>query len=335
MSRSVYFRSAAWFLIAASGGVLVYSLLADERAAPRRVDPAAWGGDHVGRQFPPYVTGDECLFCHRDIGPTWAKNQHQQTIRLADPDDPALTALREIPDGDGDAGQTRFLMGGQRRTRFLKRSEQYGKLDLLTASFSPIQSKLENGDAVEWDATTFADRCAGCHTTAVNSQTRAFAAVSLDCFTCHGDVPLEHTKDVSLAILSPKNATAREVTSICGQCHLRGGRSRSSGLPYPNTFVSGDNLFRDFQVDLSDGAIAALPPIEQHIFVNARDVAEFEKLTTTCLTCHDMHGQSTAKHQTLEFAAICSSCHDPQTMELLDAIEPMNRQRTHSRVCDY
>ena len=34
----------------------------------RQVDPAAWGSDHVGQAMPAYVTGDECLFCHRKIG---------------------------------------------------------------------------------------------------------------------------------------------------------------------------------------------------------------------------------------------------------------------------
>ena len=45
------------------------------------------------------------------------------------------------------------------------------------------------------------------------------------------------------------------VTSICAQCHVRTGKSRSTGLPYPNNFVAGDNLFRDFQVDFSDEAL--------------------------------------------------------------------------------
>src|ERR1700742_2485374 len=46
------------------------------------VDPAAWGGNPVGKPIPEYVHGDECLFCHRnDIGGTWQDNAHGVTIR--------------------------------------------------------------------------------------------------------------------------------------------------------------------------------------------------------------------------------------------------------------
>jgi predicted CXXCH cytochrome family protein len=233
-------------------------------------------------------------------------------------------------------------MGSKRITRFLKRSKDYGKFDILSASCiaqsgSTSLEKLQNVESPHWETRTFADRCAGCHATAVNTQTRAFSATSLDCFACHGDVPLEHTKDVRRVFLSSKNRTPRQVTSICSQCHLRGGKSKSSKLPYPNTFVAGDNLFRDFQVDLSGAAIKALPPIDQHIFLNARDVAVFGNSTMTCLTCHDVHGQSSEKHQRLENATICSSCHVQGTdnTKLRDAILPFSKLQTHSRVCDY
>jgi hypothetical protein len=41
--------------------------------------------------------------------------------------------------------------------------------------------------------------------------------------------------------LSKKRATTvRAITSICAQCHVRYGKSRSTGLPYRNTFIAGD-----------------------------------------------------------------------------------------------
>jgi hypothetical protein len=210
-------------------------------------------------------------------------------------------------------------------------------LDLLSTAFSRRDGQLKNHDSPAWQTSAFADRCAGCHATAVETKSRAFAAISLDCFTCHGDVPLEHTKDVSRVLLSSQNAEARQVISLCGQCHLRGGKSKSTGRPYPNTFVAGDNLFRDFEVDFADEAIAAAPAIDQHIDLNAREVAVFGRSETTCLTCHDVHGQSTAKHRDLADAAICSSCHVPQTdhAKLRDGISPSQRLRTRSRTCDY
>lgn len=346
MPRLTFPWTAALLLVIAAPVALVVLSSAKEPAKPRRVDPAAWGGDHVGKPLPAYVTGDECLFCHRKIGPAWGDNRHQLTIRRADADDPAVVMLGELAKGKEWAGAARYLMGSERITRFLKRSKDYGKMELLSTSFHPQEEsrgpdrkggELKNSKSPHWDKKIFGDRCAGCHTTAVNTKSRAFSARSLDCFACHGDVDLKHTKDVRRVLLSSKNREPRQIVSICGQCHLRGGKSKSSGLPYPNTFVAGDNLFRDFLVDFSAAAIEAHPAVDRHIFLNARDVAIRGRTGTTCLTCHDVHGQSSEKHQKLDHSAICASCHVPETdhSKLRDGMLRRNRLRSHSRVCDY
>ena len=173
--------------------------------------------------------------------------------------------------------------------------------------------------------------------TAVDTTSRAFSAVSLDCFTCHGDVQTDHTTETKHALLSGGNREARQVVSICGQCHLRGGRSKSSGLPYANTFVPGDNLFRDFEVDFTDNNIDSQPAIDQHIYLNSRDVAVLGKLETDCLSCHDVHGQGTDKHRELENSAICATCHvaGSDNGKIHDTILPASRRKECSSVCDY
>src|SRR5205807_2128167 len=139
--------------------------------------------------------------------------------------------------------------------------------------------------------------CAGCHATAVDVKERSFAARSLDCYVCHGEVVLEHSKNTALVHLSRKRKDdARVVTSICAQCHIRTGKSRSTGLPYANNFVAGDNLFRDFQVDFSDTALAKLNPGDRHVLENIRDVVILGKEEITCLSCHEVHKQSSKKH---------------------------------------
>jgi predicted CXXCH cytochrome family protein len=346
MLRPRFLLTAALLLLIAASVAGVVATGADDRTKPRRLDPAAWGGDHVGKPTPAYVTGDECLFCHRKIGPTWNDNPHQLTIRPATPDDPAIAALGELAKGKEAVTETRHLMGSKRITRFLKRSKDYGKLELLSTTFHPGEAtrgrdrktgELKHSESLDWDKTTFGDRCAGCHATAVSVKTRAFSATSLDCFSCHGDVDLKHTKDVNRVLLSSKSRDPRKVVSICGQCHLRGGKSKSTGQPYPNTFVAGDNLFRDFQVDFSGAAIRAQSTIDRHIYLNARDVAILDRTKTTCLTCHDVHGQSSEKHQKLDDSAICASCHVPgsDNSELREAVLRRNRLQSRSRVCDY
>lgn len=310
-------------------------LVAEEAAIPsgKDLDPAAWGSDHVGRPLPQFVTGDECLFCHRDIGPSWAENRHNLTVRPATPDSAALQSLAGAPGFADVADEVDLLLGSERGTRFLQRGNAYGKLEMLNAAFVPDASgggHLVDVAKPQWDADKFADRCGGCHATAVDSKTKAFAAVSLDCVTCHGNVPLGHSNDVSLVHLSVANRAPREVVSICGQCHLRGGMSKTTGLPYPNQFVAGDNLFRDFQVDWDDAAIDRMSPGDRHLFHNARDVALRGQQDVTCLSCHDVHGQSTEKHQLLTRTVICGDCHvDSRASPFVRSSEE------HSAVCGY
>jgi hypothetical protein len=226
-------------------------------------------------------------------------------------------------------------MGNQNRQRFLKPNRDYGKLDLLSVEWAPAQTvgdgKLVASAQPHWDGKQFANTCAGCHCTGVDPRTRAFSALGLDCYTCHGLVDLKHSKDPSLVHLSKKRKDpAQIVTSICGQCHVRTGASVVSGLPYPNNFVAGDNLFRDFRVDFSSEAIGRLNPADRHVLENIREVVLFGQEEVTCLSCHDVHQQSTKKHRALAQTESCLSCHNQTgSKKIRKAYE------VHSQVCGY
>ncbi len=136
-SKSEKRRSRRAIVLTVAVLAITVSIVADDNKKPRRVDPAAWGTDHVGKPLPVYVTGDECLFCHRKIGPAWGDNHHQLTIRPATPDERAIKLLRKLDRRDEIAADTRYLLGSKRMTRFLKRSKEYGKLEILSTSLSP------------------------------------------------------------------------------------------------------------------------------------------------------------------------------------------------------
>jgi predicted CXXCH cytochrome family protein len=257
-------------------------------------DPAAWGGDHAGSPLPEHVHGDECLFCHRnDIGQTWQKNAHGISLRQRD-DAPDLIKKLNPPDS------VEFFLGSRREIRFLKK-EGYGKFAILSKGSNPT-----------WDKTGFAARCAGCHATAVETATKTFSAFGLDCYVCHGAVDLNHTADTKLMLLSKKRRDDAEViASICGQCHLRGGKSKSTGLPYPNQFVAGDNLFRDFEVDFALADDQRLNAGDRHLYRSVRDVV-LRGSGTTCLSCHKIHGQSTEKHRRVLREEVCLDCHNTE-----------------------
>jgi hypothetical protein len=314
---------------------LLCALCAKSAEPSRQLDPTKWGSDHVGKPVPEYVTGDECLFCHRaDVGPTWTANRHHRTIREADADSAAMLALKKSPPPQKLAEEVKLLLGGNQYLRYLKPAQGYGKVELLSvawASSNVAGGKLLSPDAPHWDAQKFERACAGCHTTGVDSKSHAFSSLALDCYVCHGDAKLEHSKDTTLMLLAKKRKDPpRVVTSICAQCHVRTGTSRSTGLPYPNNFVCGDNLFRDFQVDFSAARIASMNPADRHILENVRDVVILGKEDVTCLSCHEVHKQSTKKHHQVAPNDTCLDCHNPTGSKKV-----RKSYEVHSATCGY
>jgi hypothetical protein len=308
-------------------------------AASAPAQGSEWG-DHVDAPLPDYVTGEECLFCHRDDwGNRWAKNYHQRTVRPAEADSPAMKALAADAETKNFVSDAAYLLGTRREIRFLKRSSEYGKFGLLSAGYTSaapggnsrrVHGKLTDSKSAHWDDQTFAKSCAGCHATAVDPQTHAFSAISLDCYACHGIVNLQHSKDTKLIAFGKGNADPpRMQLANCAQCHLRTGKSKKSGLPYPTNFVVGDNLFRDYQVDLSDAALAQMNPGDRHVAQNAREVLE-GKSTTTCVSCHDIHRQSSTKHRQVAQGATCVSCHEPGQPK-----SKVTKYEVHSTLCEY
>src|SRR6185369_4242204 len=128
---------------------------ASKDTGQKKLDPTAWGSSHAGKPVPEFVHGDECLFCHRnDIGPGWQKNAHGIAVRQRE--DAADLVNKLNPPADVE-----FFLGSRHHTHFLKKAG-YGKFAILSPKG-------------EWDQNRFADRCAGCHSTAVDPQSRAFA----------------------------------------------------------------------------------------------------------------------------------------------------------------
>ena len=290
--------------------------------------------NHAGQPVPEYVHGDECLFCHRfNIGPGWQKNAHALTVRQAE-DAPELAALvASQPALRTVSGQIDYFLGSRHRVRFLHK-EGYGQFALLNtqAVIGPDHKAQSwvNLEKPAWNKVQFANRCAGCHSTGVDTETRQFSAFGLDCYTCHGVVSLEHTKDTSVIWLSKKHTPdALAVTSICAHCHLRTGHSKSSGLSYPNNFVAGDNLFQDYQVDFARAGDASLNAGDRHVIQNVRDVV-LNGGATTCLNCHRIHEQSTAKHRLVLTGPMCLECHKTTGPK-----KAVKTYIVHSEICEY
>ncbi len=230
-----------------------------------------------------YPTGDSCLFCHRsEVGTTWLDNAHAWTIR----------PVGEPPAVSGKLPQQATHVIGRDHFRALRQSG-YGRFAMLASAGG------------QWEEEAFGKQCAGCHTTAVSPKTKEFQAIALDCYTCHGNVPEDHAEKRGNALLSrARESNAAEITSICGSCHLRGGRSRTTGLPYPPGFVPGDDLFKDFEVDLKRRT-DQLDASDRHVYETAKSVLEGTS-EDTCVDCHRVHTAPEPRDPARKrFSAVC------------------------------
>lgn len=296
-------------VVLALGGCADTSLHAAAEAAAGGRDPAAWGRDFAGQPLPELAEGGQCLFCHREpVASKWSVDRHNKTMRTIE-EAPEARAALEAAAGAGVAHEARWVLGSGRRLRFARPGAGYGTAELLEAGYDPRAKEMTAGRQV-WDAKVFAESCAGCHATGYDNGSSSFMSASLDCAVCHGAVPLEHATEPSRALFSRRGATPPEaVISICGSCHVRTGRSKSTGRPFANNFLPGDNLFRDLEVDFSEAALRELNPIDRHILENVRDVAVLGKGATTCVSCHAVHLRSTVRHRKLAAEASCFVCH--------------------------
>jgi hypothetical protein len=304
----------------------------------KKLDPAAWGSNHVGKPLPEFVSGDECLFCHRNtVGATWQSNAHGVALRHRE-DAATLKELQNSHPKLKELGeQIEYFLGSRNCVRFLKK-DGYGRFAILDAqAVLNAERKVERWESADnpvWDNEKFANRCAGCHTTAVDAKTKTFSAFGLDCYTCHGSVDLNHTNDTSLVLLAKKRKdNAKVVTSLCAQCHLRESKSKASGLPYANNFVAGDNLFQDLTVDWAKADDTNLNPGDRHVWRNVRDVVINGDESITCLSCHQVHSAGganpTIRHRRILRTSICSECH------AADSFKTPSRYKVRSSLCEY
>ena len=107
------------------------------------------------------------------------------------------------------------------------------------------------------------------------------------------------------------------------------GHSKSSGLPYANNFIAGDNLFQDYEVDFARADDPSLNAGDRHVLRNVHDLV-LNGGTTNCLNCHRVHEQSTTKHRLVLSGPICLECHN--------ATGPKKDVKTyivHSEICEY
>ncbi|HKP11084.1 MAG TPA: multiheme c-type cytochrome, partial [Blastocatellia bacterium] len=287
---------------------------ASSGASAQRLDPAAWGSNHLGKPAPDLYGGDECLFCHRaTVGAVWQNDPHFRAIRdkfQGGRPAPEIEALGARPPFKKAAGEADFVLGHKRAARFLRRNDS-GGFDLLNAVlFDPKQPRADAQSKAAWDSQKFAARCIGCHMTGVDPVSLRPFETFVGCESCHGPYDERHTGGaVFMRFAKKAKETPQMIASACGSCHLRGGQSRSTGRPFANNFVAGDNLFKDFALDLSRADDANLNAMDAHVLRNVRDIVLLGRDNLTCLSCHKLHSTGSALHRRQPKTDYCYVCH--------------------------
>ena len=321
-------------LSAALVGLGVIRLRAEAGAAAQQLDPATWGSDHVGKPAPDLYGGDECLFCHRaTVGAVWQNDPHFRAMRdkfqggkLA----PEIDALRTRTPYKKAAADVDFVLGHKRAVRFLRRNDR-GGFDLFSeVLLNPKEPRVEAPSQAAWDTQKFAAKCIGCHTTGVDPVSLRPFETFVGCEACHGPYDERHTGGtVFMRFAKKAKETPQMIASACGSCHLRGGQSRSTGRPFANNFVAGDNLFKDYAFDFSRADDANLNAMDAHVQQNVRDVVLLGRDNLTCLSCHKLHSTGSTLHRRQPKTDYCYVCHQREPFKALKPYE------VHSRVCEY
>jgi len=114
-----------------------------------------------------------------------------------------------------------LVLGRDNLRRYLRRSGEYGKLDLHSHSWVSKRQGISGSGEAAWNEHVFGRRCAGCHTTGVDPKTNAFSSPSIDCYACHGDVDLNHSTDSSKMLLASTSRHERlpKTSASCATCH--------------------------------------------------------------------------------------------------------------------
>ncbi|NOT63847.1 MAG: hypothetical protein HOP19_26835 [Acidobacteria bacterium] len=343
MKKVIWFKCAALLLGSAA---FFFSAVVNSQE-PKPLDPKAWGATHAGKPVPEYITGDQCLFCHRNtIGPSWAMDGHARNLRAREDAPDLLPVLKAQTALTPYDKQIEYFLGHRNVMRMLMK-DGYGKFAILNAKAALVTdakggksaTRWQGTEKLAWDKQKFYLQCAGCHTSGVDTQAKTFSAFGIDCYMCHGEVPDEHPNKPELVWFSKKKRDdKRVIISACASCHLRdeGGsvKSASTRLPYPNNFITGDNLFLDLVVDWKRAEDEKLNAGDRHVWRNVRDVGvNDEKMT--CLSCHQIHeaqgADATLRHRRQPRAPICFDCHSREEGKFKEVV----RYVVKSSLCEY
>ena len=165
--------------------------------------------------------------------------------------------------------------------------------------------------------------CDGCHSTNYNIATKQPTEWNVGCEKCHG-AGEQHVRNPTLQnIVNPARLDQVRGVDVCLQCHTQGQPRESprNGVYYdwPVGYQPGDRLADFWRLEehqLGEETFTHWPDGTGH--KNRMQGNDYVQSTmyrkgVACWDCHDSHGSNTDALLLKPVAALCETCHGPDT----------------------
>lgn len=329
---------------------------------------------------PEFIGTRDCNDCHRDITNAHELTPHAWTmVEIEDDldleDNPIVAdfasgiEIRIVTFPGEDAARSfgvpdvAFSLGAGRNIQAYLYEAEEGVYYVFPAQWNVAAATWEPLELAEsWpdDAYAFGEKCAGCHTVGLDTETYEWEEAAVMCEACHGPglAHVEAADDAGRSIDAEERADISDKINLalggqaCGQCHSRG--LSSDGIhPYPTNYYPGQtDLGEGFNLVDPEGDThwwstghARLPNMQYNEWLNSThpnalaSAQESEEFGPNCLTCHSVAQQlvdlrlaneeidpETVNPSELSeaqpYGVTCASCHDPHLVIDGDPMPP-------------
>lgn len=212
-----------------------------------------------------YVGSKSCKSCHQDNHKQWNNSSHPKIYKKYVDEKQIVADFENKPDFvTFEKKDIERIVGGKWEQVFARKidGEYYpfpAKWMVLTQEWIPYKTK-------NWQNTPLRQKCDGCHSVGLDTQTGDFTEFGVGCESCHGPGSL-HVQNKSMLkniectvchgsissslkeeleknddiILSNKSA-------VCGQCHSRGNQiaHEREKFNFPLEYLPGQDLNKNF-----------------------------------------------------------------------------------------
>lgn len=263
------------------------------------------------------VGSSRCAPCHAAVHAQWTASQHARGFRVASiEDEDRLSSI--VPCSDMSVSH---VLGERHHVRFLIENADtpwgQGRFLALPCGWDVHGKQLQMHHAEDWRTRPLENTCAPCHVTRQRADW-SWDEPGVGCESCHGDGARHVEAPSKSNIVTFAGKSAAEEVTICASCHLQGGKSARTGLPFPDGFVPGGPLFDDYQFDWA--SLDQVDPneaidVHQKLLIRSLALGPSEPGASTlrCSSCHALHDMSHEKHSGLPRETFCLTCHQPES----------------------